>query len=479
MSTPLETIAKQIYDLARLEGTTHGEAVERARGALPLISPGTSPQVLAAVEVYLRAMAHQQASPTVMNGEVPFVPWFQPAVKSTWLRWQRYRRYLLERKGWAFDSVATLDGSSDDIVRQLGDPGASTPFDRRGLVVGSVQSGKTASYMALMAKAVDAGYRVVIVLAGIHNSLRHQTQTRIDEEIVGVGSRLDGAAKQRVGVGLLAPQEQHPPMNYLTGRGENGDFSVEVARKVGVHVGQTPLLLVVKKNVIVLQHLITYLRGLPQSVPGANGIRQLAGVPLLLVDDEADQASVNFRSVRNDSDDLDPSLDPSRVNEQIRNLLVTFSQRTYVGYTATPFANVLIPPEGEHPTLGPDLFPRDFIIALHPPDDYVGPRQVFGAGPASDGTEDAGLPVVRVVDDHTDFMPERHRQDHSPTAIPGTLRRALLTYLLVGATRICRDQGQRHHTMLVHVTRFTAVQHRVAGLLGNVLQRLRSILEYG
>ncbi|WP_437650326.1 Z1 domain-containing protein [Sorangium sp. So ce362] len=479
MNASLNDIAKKIYDHARLDGAAHDAAIDRVAAALPVISPRATPAEVAATAAFLREQVRSQEAPTVMQGELPFAPWFEPSMKDGWLRWRRYRRYLLEKKGWAFDSVAALDASSDDIVRQLGDPASGGAFDRHGLVVGSVQSGKTASYMALMSKALDAGYSVVIVLAGIHNSLRHQTQTRIDDEIVGIGTQLGSTQREVVGVGLLDPRAEHPPMQYLTGRGEDGDFSAQVARKVGVHLGQTPLLLVVKKNVVVLENLISYLRGLPVAVNVGHGMKQLQRIPLLLIDDEADQASINFRPVRGDLDEFDPSLDPSRVNEQIRKLLVTFAQRTYVGYTATPFANVLIPPEGVHPMLGPDLFPRDFIVALHPPDDYIGPRQVFGTGLLPDGTEVTGMPVVRVVSDHEKFIPEKHRQEHAPTAVPSSLRNAVLSYLIAGAVRCCRGQSTRHHTLLVHVTRFTAVQQRVASLIERLLARLCSILEYG
>ena len=479
MNSSISDLAKNRYDGIRGRGASHATAVERLIGALPLLVPEAGTSELDAAAAYVRGLERTQLAPAVMQGEQPFASWFDSASKQRWIRWQRYRRFLLEKKGWAFDSVAALDESSDEIVKQLGSPLGAAAFDRRGLVAGSVQSGKTASYMALICKAVDAGYRVVIVLAGIHNSLRHQTQVRIDEEVIGVGSHRGATQRARVGVGLLEPTEEHPTVNFLTGRGEDGDFSVHVARRVAVNPGETPLLLVVKKNVVVLEHLISYLRGLSTTVLGEGGIRQLRAVPLLLIDDEADQASINFRPVRGEEDELDPSLDPSRVNEQIRKLLMTFTQRTYVGYTATPFANVLISPESEHPTLGPDLFPRDFIVALHPPDDYVGPRQVFGTGLRPDGTQDPGMPVVRAVDDHQTFVPEKHRQDHNPGELPASLRAAILGYLLAGAVRCCRGQATRHHTMLIHVTRFTAVQGRVSGAVDRLLRRLKSILEYG
>lgn len=479
MDPSIIDFAKMNYDRLRGLGLTHEDAVARSTAALGNLFPDAAPDDLAAATTQVRGFQRTQPAPAVMQGEALFATWFDPARKQGWVRWQRYRRYLLEKKGWAFDSVAALDDSSDEIVTQIGDPASAEPFDRRGLVAGSVQSGKTASYMALICKAVDAGYRMVIVLAGIHNSLRHQTQVRIDEEIIGVGSHFEGKQRERVGVGLLEPTNQHPPINFLTGRGENGDFSVHVARRVAVNPGETPFLLVVKKNVTVLEHLIGYLRGLASAVPGEGGIRQLRNVPLLLIDDEADQASINFRSIRDDSDELDPSLDPSRINEQLRKLLMTFTHRTYVGYTATPFANVLISPEVEHPGLGPDLFPRDFIVALHPPDDYIGPRQVFGTTVLADASQDPGMPVVRTVDDHERFVPDRHRQEHNPGEMPMSLRRAILGYLLAGAARCSRGQGSRHHTMLIHVTRFTAVQQRVADAVDRLLRRLRSILEYG
>jgi len=481
MNTGMSDIAKRLYDHARGAGAAHGEAIERALQALAVISPESTAEALSFTRDVLQSLARTQEPPAVMQGASPFDMWFDASMKAGWVRWRRYRRYLIESKRWAFDSVSALDASSDEIVKHLGNPRREDPFDRRGLVAGSVQSGKTASYMALMCKALDAGYGVVVVLAGIHNSLRHQTQTRIDEEVIGLSTRLGATGLERVGVGKmeLEPGQTEPVHNFLTARGENGDFSVQVARRVGVHVGATPLLLVVKKNALVLENLVAYLRSLPVASRDADGIAQIRGVPFLLIDDEADQASINFRAVRDEADQLVQELDPSRVNEQIRALLMTFTHRTYVGYTATPFANVLINPELDHPTLGPDLFPRDFIVALHPPDDYIGPRQVFGTAARSDGTDDPGMPVVRVVNDAQAFLPERHRQDHVPGELPASLREAILGYILAGAIRCCRSQDRKHHSMLVHVTRFTAVQERVGSALDTLRKRLLSILEYG
>jgi hypothetical protein len=468
--------ARKTYNILRGKGQEHAAAVATVLQFVPTILASDDPEELTEIGALLDRLPSSGGGGAALPGDDEHEEWFTPALKADWRRWQHYRQFLLN-KGWPFNSVATLDDVSDQLIALLEDPRKKAgvkgrSFDRRGLVVGNVQSGKTANFMATMSKALDAGYKVVIVLAGIHNSLRHQTQTRIDEEVLGVATDLDNpAAKKQLGVGLM---DGHPGHQYLTGQGENGDFSIAVASKVGVHLGDTPLVLVVKKNVTVLENLVKYLRSLPVATkrPGTHPI--INDVPLLLIDDEADQASVNFKGPPGESDS--PETDPSEINKRVRAMLMSFNQRCYLGYTATPFANIFIDSEAEHPTLGPDLFPRSFIFNLFPPDNYIGPVQVFGLGPQADDDR-KGLPVVRVIEDNAQFMPEGHKINWVAKAVPPSLREAILAYLLAGAIRMCRGQAKHHHTMLVHVTRYTGLQQRVGFLVGEQVKRIREIVE--
>lgn len=130
--------------------------------------------------------------------------------------WNRYRTYLKNIKRWGIDVVNRLNQTTDDIMDDLGDPlDHDRVFQRRGLLLGDVQSGKTATYTAICNKASDAGYRVIIVLAGLMENLRVQTQERLDAEFVGVESKytLDKKADQEirntpVGVGKIPPINQ-------------------------------------------------------------------------------------------------------------------------------------------------------------------------------------------------------------------------------------------------------------------------------
>jgi Z1 domain len=353
-------------------------------------------------------------------------------------------------------------------------------FDRRGLVVGLVQSGKTANYTGLICKAIDAGYQLVIVLAGVHNSLRSQTQGRLDEEILGFDTAYMQTIKQggnRIGVAAL-PGETFIPIASLTTRLDGGDFKTAVAKGVGVAPGAQPMLLVVKKNVTVLRNIISYFSNNPVAKrdPG-NGNAFIDDVPLLVIDDEADHASVNTREMPLDENGQpDGDYDPTRINELIRRLLTLFKQKVYVGYTATPFANIFIYPDAPHPEIGPDLFPRGFIINLPTPSNYFGPVEVFGIGDA----EALGLPIVRPVFDSEDYLPTNHKKTYVlPAILPSSLQEAIRCFILSSAIRRVRGDVNAHNSMLIHVTRFVDVQSAIYSHVESDLSTLKQRLRYG
>jgi hypothetical protein len=269
VSSNIRAFAKNMYDGIRGRGNTHATAVERVVGALPMLVPEAGASELEAAAVHVRGLERTQQAPAVMQGEAPFTSWFDPARKPGWIRWQRYRRYLLENKGWAFDSVAALDESSDEIVKQLGiarHDGVRRPA-RTGRRLGAVGQDRQ-----LHGADLQGGRR------GLPHGDRargHPQQPAPPDP--GPHRRGDhrrgvqpwGHAADARGRGSArADMAEHPSINSLTGRGEDGDFSVQVARRVAVNPGETPLLLVVKKNVVVLEHLISYLRGLSTTVPG-------------------------------------------------------------------------------------------------------------------------------------------------------------------------------------------------------------------
>lgn len=380
-----------------------------------------------------------------------------------WNLWRRYERYLAEERQFPPQVLAALDSVTDDIVGRLENPRRPGPWDRRGMVVGHVQSGKTANYTAVINKAIDAGYQLVIVLTGRHENLRSQTQQRIDEGVLGYDTqamRPNGEGLQLFGVGTLGLPG--PGIITLTSSVDRGDFTRTVASRRMARLGATPIVLVVKKERNVLSHLRRWCASQGETVAGRQTVRN---VPVLVIDDEADDASINTRAVpRNADGTVDPNHSVTKINEAIRSLLDLFEQSAYVAYTATPYANIYIDHRGLTNNIGTDLFPRSFIVSLPKPSNYIGPEEVFGLANSEDPAAAGGLDIVRTVgDDWMDWIPEGHDRLCQPGDMPDSLIRAIRVFILVCAARHARGQITEHNSMLVHVTRFTDVQETVAG----------------
>lgn len=422
-----------------------------------------------------RTLLHSRFAITMDRGETlvgseEHAPWLGARRSGiTPFYWERYRELLI-RSGWSPLVAGTLDRSTDDVLDLLGNPENATSWKRRGLVVGDVQSGKTASYAALICKAADAGYRMVILLTGTLENVRRQTQERLDEAFIGFDSRtyLDTAKfrqKQHVGVGLIDGQRDGV---VFTSRDQ--DFRKRTASALNIALGavREPVLVVTKKNKTVLERLASWLSSKNADRDGK------ISLPLLLIDDEADNASINTRN------------NPDRttaINEAIRQLLSLFRQSSYVGFTATPFANIFIDPASRNQMLGDDLFPRDFIHLLIPPSNYVGMHVLFpeiDPEEADHTTQDLASTCIREIDDEATWLPVDHDKDVIPGPLPFTLLEALRCFLLSCAIRDLRAVagsegrgGGIHRSMLVNVSRFTAVQNKVAGLLHLELEDIR------
>lgn len=416
-----------------------------------------------------------------LKSDEDHVAWLSVDRKRGWRYWQRYREWLELKLSWK--AVDALDRSTDEILGLLEDPERDGSWDRRGLVVGHVQSGKTGNYTGLICKAADAGYKIIIVLAGLHNNLRAQTQMRLDEGFLGYEtSPFRDEPKKIIGVGEIDSDSAIRP-NFVTNRSERGDFNTALAKGLGISPEERPWLFVVKKNKTVLERLHRWIEDhVANTHDPATGRKLVTHLPLLVIDDEADHASVDTgEQFYDENGNPDPEHEPTKINRAIRRILHSFSRKAYVGYTATPFANIFIHEKNETKNEGPDLFPSAFIINLATPSNYIGPSKVFGMRDRED------LLLVREVSDHmsddgrSGWMPQGHKNGWRPfhpseEGLPPSLVEAIDAFVLACAIRRIRGQGDQHCSMLVHVTRFNSVQNEVHSQIQEHVRKLRQRL---
>lgn len=406
--------------------------------------------------------------------------WFDKHNPADGYYWRRQRNFLAHDLGRKEFEIDSLDKSTNRILSHLEDPRSRDGFAIRGLVIGHVQSGKTQNFSALIAKAADAGYKIVIVLSGLHNSLRRQTQLRLErdlgrENVAGVGEPEAGKRWQ-----------------WMTGPELWEDFA-----KSGVNAavlqGNEQVILVVKKNKSRLEWLNEWMR---DRVPD--------DVAVLIIDDEADQASINTggnRSGGGDDTDVDPEdeldlegggrdfegdtasaeeVSPTAINKNIRLLINRLNKSAYVAYTATPFANVLINPNAYDLEAGDDIYPKHFIVNLpHPPgDQYVGSVRLFGRDAISGeagGSDEDGLDVIEFVPEKDIALllpPKRQTEGFVPLA-PPSVKQALVDYVLASAALLHRSDGDAPCTMLIHTDMRRAMQNDLAPDIGAALAHIR------
>jgi Z1 domain len=407
--------------------------------AVAEISEISDPTRVAGAAERIRALAAEiqsaQAPRAVVAGNIE--SWY-PGPREEDPNWTSLVE-TLSSEGWSDDEFDDLDKASTKVVANLPNPHDEHEFHCRGLVLGYVQSGKTTNFTAVIAKAADAGYRFFIVLSGVHDALRQQTQDRLNAQ-------------------LWEPQREL--WNRLT---DETDFRPTANVDALLATQNQRVLAVVKKNGSRLRALKRWLEG---ARPGL-----LAGCPILIIDDEADQASV---------DTAKPDRLPTTINRLIREIVNGAPKAAYVGYTATPFANVLIDPQNYE-----DLYPRDFIIDLPRPDVYIGPEAIFGREPLdfdAETVEDDGSDFVRSVpeDDLLDLRPKGSstRHDFEPS-VTESLDQALRYFLLSTAARRVRGKGNRHATALVHTSQHIDVHERLAAAIREHLLWLSNRISSG
>lgn len=343
----------------------------------------------------------------------------------------RYRRYLTVQH-FGQEAIDNIVGDAEKVLSFCSDPESNEK--RRGLVMGDVQSGKTSNYLALASLACDYGYECILILAGLTDSLRIQTQERVDDGLIGAISSTIGNEIQYTVIGLFDGDFYAVPLTT-----NEEDFSTIPATSTSFN---RPLVLVVKKNKGVLSSVKKWLK------PGQAGI---SSRNILIIDDECDNASVNTKK-----DD-----DPSTINGLIRDIYNNFNCSTYVGYTATPFANVFINPDDNDGYA--DLFPNEFIHRLHAsPDSYFGADKVF-----SDDTH-----LVLLDENEPDFLPAKHKKTYVYQGLTESLRDAICNFLICNCIRTARGDGTKHRSMMINITPYNVIQEDIREAVEIYISRL-------
>jgi hypothetical protein len=456
--------------------------------------------------------------------------------------WHYSNRYfsLLEKIGRSEKVIEETKRTSLEILEKMGDPKSKEAFYVKGLVVGSVQAGKTQNFNAVINRAIDAGYRLIIVLAGLMEDLRNQTQLRIENDVIGEGLDIDTDRLVNKGVGKI----------HRFGKTDDsaGDW---VEQAIGITSAKSDFkktlldadfslnhlnVLVCKNNVSVLRNLIVWLHDYLEENKDQHNI------PLLILDDEADNASLNNEGKRGREY-------ASKTNGHIRALLALFKRKTYIGYTATPFANILadrndapennwvvkykVKGQTEEKALQrvDNLFPDDFIVLLNPPTNYIGAKQIFETIKPIENIAQLKIPLVELVYDNIDHFPDRVYRNESgelsgvlnicnqnewnekigefnsylgfssyneyrkktrtskpiddfPRSLPDSIKDSILCFILSIAVRESRKPAMifsamfnPHNSMLIHISRYTLWQNRLKELIDVYLRNLQSSLQ--
>jgi hypothetical protein len=385
-----------------------------------------------------------------------YEPWLENVRrKLDWSRWLAYKQLMISQQR-PLKVIDKLDELTNDILDLAGDPTLDGAWTRRGLVLGDVQSGKTGTYLGLFNKAADAGYRLFILLAGNTEVLRQQTQARVDEAFIGRDSArqvarrgADATPSKHIGVGNIRKDLAHS-VGMTTALRDFRRSSYE-ATSITIQTNAAhPYVFVLKKNKSILLALTAWLKEQATSSGGR------LDVPVLMLDDESDYASINTRDDAN----------PTAINQALRDVLAMFTRSSYVAFTATPFANIFIDHGVEN-----DLFPRNFVYALESPTNYVGSVATFGTA------EDVRTDGITELEDVEDLIPLRHRSTATVSGLPDSLIDATRTFLLSNAIRDLRGDADLPRAMLVNVSRFKAVQRQVYDLLADRVARMRTAIE--
>lgn len=363
---------------------------------------------------------------------------------------QRYKNYLLKNTDMPNKVVSEIFNSTDKILECMANPLQNDGFKKKGLVVGHVQSGKTANYIALINKAADVGYKLIILIAGVHNNLRTQTQKRVNEGFIG----FDSLKRESLGVGIgLDGDITKRPISFTN---TESDFKKTILKQQTFDPinSNVPVILVIKKNSSTLKNILGWLE------TSKDKDTFIKNYPMLLIDDEADNASINTKKKPDEA---------TAINKQIRQILNMFYKVSYVGFTATPFANIFIDPDAEHEEYKDDLFPDDFIISLETPSNYFGAKKVF--------LEESEKYLKTITDNEVNF-PVPLPKDFKIVEMPKSFYEALYLFVLSIGIKKLRGIKNPHTSMLVNVTHKNDYQIEVKNIIQNELQSLLNVIKY-
>lgn len=459
-------LKEQLFNRAR--PLTFEELETKAAGfATLLFEELTQGEVADVLEELTRENTVQMALGDSIVDEATFERWIEARRgEISTPRWDAYKKLLISRD-WEKNVIDTLDAQTDEVVELLGDPTRKdAEWPRRGLLMGEVQSGKTATYLGILNKAIDYGYRVVIVIAGHTENLRQQTQVRFDTDLLGIDSEtwedsISNSAIRYVGVG------EHSELRAHLMTTARHDFSKSKRGSSITWVeGEIPTVFITKKTPSLLNNIRAYIRS---QAPGGR-----LDIPLVVVDDESDWGSPNTRNKE----------DPTSVNRAIRSLLDVSARSSYLAITATPFANIFIddqaafqhvetPGRGEelvkeNTTELRDLFPSDYIRVTFPPSTYSGIGTYFRG--------EIHPSINTRVEDCLNIIPIKHKNHHHVSHLPESLKSAVITFLLGTTIRRLRDKKIKPASMLINVSRFKSVEKCIANLTEEFLKELVSVV---
>ena len=384
--------------------------------------------------------------------------WFDASkTEIEWTYWEAYER-LLQETGRSIEVLNENEKIINSILDLSGDPRIKEPWKRAGLVMGNVQSGKTQNYLGLVNKAMDCGYKIIILLGGHQNELRKQTQLRVDEGVIGRESihLVQGYKDIPIGVGNWRPER------VSTMTTTESDFNRKTADnlRINLHDLKVPIVFTIKKLTPIMKTLYEWITDF-HSLDPDNGKK--LDLPMLLIDDEADYASINTKAHKEDI---------TATNKYIRMLRGLFNRSTYVAYTATPFANIFIDPQsGDEMINDENLFPKDFMIKIPVPDNYLGQNFYF------ESNDEGGVrdPIV-LIDDNEEMLPLKHNTKSDVGPLSDTLKDSIRAFVISSAIRNLRGDEYEHKTMIINITHLNCHQLTITRMIEDYLKELTNLI---